>query len=114
MPLGPEEWPLLEPSLLDVFADGLRRGEMKPDPAMLVALLVEGDGGLIAVLVEVLDLEPAGGSDPGAAVEEEFHDRPIPEIKDRIARGQPHELAGPRRRECLGLVARVGGTSRDE
>jgi hypothetical protein len=35
---------------------------MKPDPAMFVAVLVEGDRCLVAVLVEVVGAEPASGS----------------------------------------------------
>src|SRR5262245_41398360 len=52
VPLGPEEGTLLYVRLLDVFADRLGRGEMKPDPSVLVALLVERDRRLVPVLVE--------------------------------------------------------------
>jgi hypothetical protein len=68
MPSGPEERPLGQPGLADVLGDGLRRGEVEADPPMLVALLVEGDRRLVAVLVEVLDPEPAAGADPGPAI----------------------------------------------
>ena len=114
VPPGPEEGTLREPGLLDVFADGFGRREVKPDATMLVALLVEGDGRLVAVLVEVLDLEPTAGADPGPGVEEELDDRPVAEVEDRVSGRQPHELPGPRRREGLGLVARVGRPARDE
>src|SRR5262249_7929090 len=114
MPPGAEEGPLLEPSLLDVFAYGFARVEVEPDTAMLVSLLVEGDGRLVSVLVEVLHLETARGPDPDPRVEEELEDRPVPEVKDRVAGWEPHQLPGPSCREGLRLIPRVGRSSRDE
>ena len=41
---------------------------------MLVALFVEPDDGLAAVLAEVGDLQTAGRGDPGAGVQEKLQD----------------------------------------
>ena len=111
---GAEERPLGDPRVLDVLRDRFGRGEMEPDAAVLVALLVERDGRLVAVLMEVPDPEATRGADSGTAVEEEFQDRPVTEVEDRVAGGQPHELPGTRCREGLGLVARVGRAPGDE
>ena len=111
---GPEERPLCELRLPDVRRDGLGRRKVQPDPPVLVALLVERDGRLVAVLVEVFDLEPTGGADPGPAIEEELDDGPVPVVEHRVAGGEPHELPGTGRREGLGLVPRVGRAPGDE
>ena len=81
---------------------------MEPDAAVLVALLVERDGRLVAVLVEVFDPEATRGADSGPAIEEELDDGPVPVVEHRVAGGEPHELPGTGRRQGLGLVARVG------
>src|SRR4051812_36522286 len=107
MPLGAEERSFLKSRLLDVLGDGLTRSEVEPNPPVFIALLVQGDGRLVPVLVEVFYFEPAGGADSSPGVEEEFDDGPIPVVEDRITRGEPHQLSGPGRRECLGLIARV-------
>src|SRR4051794_39307298 len=111
MPLGPEERSLLQARLLDVLRDGLCGCEMEPDATMLIALLVEGDGRLVPVLVEVLHPEPAGGADAGPREEEELDDGPVTIVEDRVSRGEPHQLPGPGGGECLGLIARVGGAA---
>jgi hypothetical protein len=52
-----------ELGLGQILRDRLGRGEMQPDTATLVVLLVEGDSRLIAVLVEVFDSEPTDRND---------------------------------------------------
>ncbi len=62
---GAKERPLRELRLGDVRRKCLSRGEMEPDATVLVALLVERDGRLVAVLVEVFDPEAARRADSG-------------------------------------------------
>ena len=88
--------------------------EVQPDAAVLVALLVERDGRLLAVLVEVFDPEATRGADPGPAIEEELDDGPIPVVEHRVAGGEPHELPGTGRGEGLRLVAWVRRAAGDE
>ena len=87
---------------------------MQPDAPVLVALLVERDGRLLAVLMEVFDPEATRGADPGPAIEEELDDGPVPVVEHRVAGGEPHELPGTGRREGLGLVPRVRRAPGDE
>src|SRR4051794_20996884 len=72
-----EQRAALEARLLDVLLDGARRVEMKPDGTALVPLLVDADRGLLLVLPEVRDLEPAAGVDAGPGEEEEVEERPV-------------------------------------
>ena len=58
---------------------------MKPDAPVLVALFMEGDGRLVAVLVEVLDAEATPRADAGTGVEEELDDRPVSELQNRVS-----------------------------
>ena len=92
----------------DVRRDRLSRRKVQPDPPVLVALLVERDGRLLAVLVEVFDSEATRRADPGSAIEEELDDGPISIVEHRVAGGEPHELPGTGRRQGLRLVARIG------
>ena len=64
---GAKERPLRELGLPDICRDRLSRRKVQPDAAVLVALLVERDGRLLAVLVEVFDPEATCRSDPGSA-----------------------------------------------
>ena len=49
--------PFLSSAFLMYSPNGLGRSEVEPDTAVLVAFLVERDGRLVAVLVEVVDLQ---------------------------------------------------------
>ena len=62
---GAKERPLRQLRLGDVRGNGLGRREVQPDPPVLVALLVERDGRLVAVLVEGFDPEAARRADSG-------------------------------------------------
>ena len=86
---------------------------MQADAAVLVAFLMERDGRLVAVLVEILDTEATRGADPGPAIKEELDDGPVPVVEHRVAGGEPHELPGTGRREGLRLVV-AGPTTRGE
>ncbi len=111
---GAKERPLRELGLGDVRGNRLGRGEVQPDAAVLVAFLVERDGRLVAVLVEVLDPEATRGANSGPAIEEELDDGPVAVVEHRVAGWEPHELPGTGRREGLGLVARVRRAPGDE
>jgi hypothetical protein len=50
---GPENRPALKSSFPKVFGKRLGSGEMDADGAVAVAFLVDGEGGLVAVLVKV-------------------------------------------------------------
>jgi hypothetical protein len=64
---GAKERPFGQLRLGDVGGNCLGCGEMEPDAAVLVALLVKRDGRLVAVLMEVLDPEATRRSNSGAA-----------------------------------------------
>ena len=86
---GTEERPLRQLRLGDVGRDRLRRGEVQPDPPVLVSFLVERDGRLVAVLVEVFDPEAARRANSGPAIEEELDDGPIPVVDTVSPEGSP-------------------------
>ena len=79
--------PFVNSALAMYAGDRLGRGEVEPDAAVLVALLVEGDGRLLAVLVEVFHPQATRGADPSPAIEENFDDGPVPVVKDRVTGG---------------------------
>jgi hypothetical protein len=91
---GPEERAGLESSLFEVFGNRLGGGEMDADGVVLVALLVDGQRGLLTVLVKVLDPQPAGGGEPDAGAEVSFEDGAVTEIEHVIAGGKTHQLTG--------------------
>lgn len=95
--------------LLYVLPNGLSRLEVQANGPALVALLVQPDGGLVAILVKVRHLEPARRGQPGAAVEEELQNRPIPVIEQAVSSRQAHELPGAGGRQGSRLLASVGG-----
>lgn len=65
---GPEEGTARQPGLFHIFLDGLRGVEVNADGAALVALLMQTDGGLVAVLVKVGNLQPAIGGQPDTEI----------------------------------------------
>ncbi len=113
MPPGAEQGTPGQPGLGQVFGDGLGRGEAEADASTPVALLVEGEGRLVAVLVEVLDLEPADGADAGPCVEEDLQDPPVAELQDGVAGRPGPSIDGPGGRRGP-WSRRVGRMSRVE
>ena len=87
---------------------------MDADGAVAVAFLVDGEGGLVAVLVKVSHAQPAGGGKPDAGVEVGFEDGAVAEIEHVVAGGKPHQLpgAGGCQRPCA--LQRIGRLAGDE
>lgn len=73
----PEEGTGGELRLCNVLADGLSRGEVNSNRSPLVALLMKPERGLVAVLVKVRDLQPAGGAQPDTGPQQRFQDGAI-------------------------------------
>ena len=65
----PEERAGLEAGLFEVLGNRLGGGKMDPYGAVLVALFVDGQGRLFAVLVKVAYPQPAGGGEPDTGIE---------------------------------------------
>ena len=75
----------------------------------LVALFVQAQRGLIAVLVRIRNLQPAGSTQPDPRPQQSFQDGAIAVVDDRLAIRQTDQLPGPRGRERARFLARVGG-----
>lgn len=103
-----------EPGFGYIFADGLGGGEVQADGPALVAFLVQPDGRLVAVLVEVRDFQPAAGAQADAGPQKSFQDGAVAVVDDRFAIGQPDQLPCPRGGERTGFLQRVGGLAGDE
>ena len=90
---SPENRPSRKSSFPKVFGKRLGRSEMDADGAVAVAFLVDGEGGLVAVLMKVPHAQPAGGGKPDAGVEVGFEDGAVAEIEHvrriREVDGQP-------------------------
>src|SRR6266849_375324 len=56
-------------------------------PIVLIAFLVNREGGLLTVLVKVLHPQSAGGGEPDAGVEVGFQDGAVAEIEHLVAGG---------------------------
>ena len=82
--------------------------------AVLVAFLVERDGRLVAVLVEVLDPKATRRPDPGPGIEEELDDGPVAVVEHRVARRQTHELPCTGGRQGFRLIPGIGRAPGDE
>lgn len=77
------------------------------------AFELEAQRRLVAVLVEVGDVELAAGFDACAAIEVKLKDGPVANIGQRIPRGHPHQLPGVCFGEGAGFIDGVGGLARD-
>jgi len=62
---------------------------MDADGAVLIAFLVNGEGGLLAVLMKVLDPQAAGGGEPDPGTQVGFQDG------GRGNRVLRHQMGGP-------------------
>ena len=87
---------------------------MDADGAVAVAFLVNGEGGLVAILVKVPHAQPAGGGKPDASVEVGFQDGAVAEIEYVVAGGKTHQLTGAGGGERPRAFQRVGRFPRDE
>ena len=67
---------------------------MDADGAVLVAFLVDGEGGLFAVLMKILDPQAAGGGQPDTGIQVGFQNGAVAEVEHLVAGGQAHQLAG--------------------
>ena len=85
---GPENRPSRKSSFAKVFGKGLGGGEMDADSSVAVAFLVDGEGGLLAVLMKVPHAQPAGGGKPDAGIEIGFEDGAVAEIEHVVAGGK--------------------------
>jgi len=88
--------------------------EVEADRPALVALLVQAKRGLVAVLVKIRDLQPAGGAQPDPRPQKRFQDRAIAVVDDGLAVRQADELPGAGGGQRPRLLARVGGLAGDE
>jgi hypothetical protein len=61
---------------------------MDADGAVLVAFLVDSEGGLVAVLMKILDPQAAGGGQPDTGIQIGFQDGAVAEIEHFITGGQ--------------------------
>ena len=95
-----------------VFGKRLGGGEMDADGAVAVAFLVDGEGGLVAVLMKVPHAQPAGGGKPYAGVEVGFEDGTVAEVEYVVAGGKTHQLTGAgggQRPRALQRIGRLAG-----
>ena len=68
----------------------------------------------LAVLMKVLDPQPAGGGKPDAGVEVGFEDGAVAEIQHVVTGGKTHQLTGAGGGERPGAFQRVGRFAGDE
>jgi hypothetical protein len=87
---------------------------MDADGAVLIALFVNRERGLFAVLMKVLDPQPASGSEPDAGLEVSFEDGAVAEIEHVIAGGKSHQLTRAGGGERTRALERIGRLSSDE
>src|SRR5579872_2013400 len=88
--------------------------EVKADGAALVALLVEPESRLIAVLMKIRDLQPASSAQPDPRPEERFQNGAVAVVDDGFAIRQSDQLPGSCGGERPRLLARVRGLAGDE
>ena len=110
----PENRPVLKFSFPKVFGKRLGGGEMDTDGAVAVAFLVDGEGGLVAVLVKVPHAQPAGGGKPDAGVEVGFEDGAVAEVEHVVAGGKTHQLTGAGGGQRPRALQRIGRLAGDE
>src|SRR5216683_3466233 len=111
---SPENRPGRKSSFPKVFGKRLGGGEMDADGAVAVAFLVDGEGGLVAVLVKVPHAQPAGGGKPDAGVEVGFEDGAVAEIEYVVAGGKAHQLTGAGGGQRPRALQRIGRLAGDE
>ena len=111
---SPENRPSRKSSFPKVFGKGLGGGEMDADGAVAVAFLVDGEGGLVAVLVKVSHAQPASGGKPDAGVEVGFEDGAVAEIEYVVAGGKTHQLTGAGGGQRPRAFQRIGRLAGDE
>jgi hypothetical protein len=87
---------------------------MEADRSALVALFVEPDRRLVAVLVEVGDFQPASRGQASTGVQEKFQNRAVAVVEDGVAGRQTDELPGAGGRQGSRLLPWVRGLPRDE
>ena len=111
---GAKNWPRLQTCLGEVFDQRLGGGEMDADGAVLVAFLVDGEGGLFAVLMKILDPQAAGGGQPDTCIQVGFENGAVAEVEHLVTGGQAHQLAGAGGGEGAGAFEGIGGFAGDE
>lgn len=95
--------------------DGLAGVEVQANGPVLVALLVETNGGLTAIfMVEVRHFEATGCAEARARIEEELQDGAVAVVNDALARGQTNKLPGTRSGQSFGFVAGIAGLAGDK
>ncbi len=109
-----KNWPALKSSFPKVFGKRLGGGETDADGAVAVAFLVDGEGGLLAILMKVPHAQPAGGGKPYAGVEVGFEDGAVVEIEHVVAGGKPHQLTGAGGGQRPRALQRIGRLAGDE
>ncbi len=109
-----EEGPLSMRAALMYSATGVRRAEMYLFGLGARALELEAQRRLVAVLVDVRDVEPAAGFDARAGVEIELEDGAVTQFQQRVAGQHRHQLPRPCFREGAGFIDRIEGFARDE
>jgi len=110
---SPKNRPALKSSFPKVFGKRLGSGEMDADGAVAVTFLVDGEGGLLAVLMKVPHAQAAGGGKPDAGVEVGFEDGAVAEIEYLVA-GKTHQLAGAGGGQRPRALQRIGRLAGDE
>jgi hypothetical protein len=113
-PARAEKRPAFELGLPDVLGNSLGGGEMDADGAVVVAFFTYGEGGFFAILVKVLDPEPAGSGEPYAGVEISLEDGAVAIVEHAVASGKAHELPRACRAERARAFQRIGRFAGDE
>src|SRR5215472_4494484 len=87
---------------------------MNTNSAVAVALLVDGESRLVAVLVKVPYAQAAGSSQAHASVEIGLENGAVAVVEHAVAGGEAHELARASSSEGAGAFDRIGRFAGDK
>ncbi len=110
----PEECPRGDGRVVEVLAHGFRGYEMQANGPVFPALLLQTEGGILAVIVEVGDGELTASGNARARVQIESQNSPIARGKHIVALGQGEQLPDARQAERFGFPTGIGFGALDE